>query len=68
MASPHPNPRDAPGPGLGALDRVINMLVGDTQRITEYARRGFAIEQDMPDNVVEAFRRLVEAGYTSRLI
>jgi hypothetical protein len=27
------------------------MLVGDTQRITEYARRGFAIEQDVPDEV-----------------
>lgn len=54
--------------GIGDVDRVINMLVGDTQRITEYARRGFAIEQDMPDNVDDAFQRLVAAGYTSRLI
>ncbi|MFD4639583.1 YdcF family protein [Lentzea sp. NPDC058436] len=54
--------------GIGDVDRVINMLVGDTQRITEYARRGFAIEQDMPDNVGDAFQRLVAAGYTSRLI
>lgn len=50
------------------VDRVINMLVGDTQRITEYAERGFAIAQEMPVTVRHAFRRLVEAGYTRRLI
>lgn len=27
---------------------MIDMLVGGTQRITEYAGRGFAIEQDIP--------------------
>ncbi|MGH3566664.1 MAG: YdcF family protein [Pseudonocardia sp.] len=54
--------------GIGDVDRVINMLVGDTQRITEYARRGFAVKQDMPDDVDAAYQRLVAAGYTSRLI
>ena len=44
------------------------MLVGDTQRITIYAERGFAITQDIPDNVQAAYERLVKAGYTSRLI
>jgi hypothetical protein len=47
---------------------VIDMLVGDMQRITEYAARGFAIEQDMPAEVQEAFDRLVAAGFTSRLL
>ncbi|NGY59317.1 YdcF family protein [Lentzea sp. NEAU-D13] len=68
MCSSQPLPLDEYIAGIGDVDRVINMLVGDTQRITEYARRGFAIEQDVPDNVVDAFQRLVEAGYTSRLI
>lgn len=54
--------------GIGDVDRVINMLVGDTQRITEYARRGFAVEQDMPYVVRAAYQRLVEAGFTSRLV
>lgn len=49
-------------------NRVLNMLVGDTQRITEYAERGFAIEQPMPSGVHEAYERLVSAGYTARLI
>ncbi|GAA1013472.1 hypothetical protein Aple_054460 [Acrocarpospora pleiomorpha] len=53
---------------IGDVDRVINMLVGDTQRITEYAKNGFAVEQPYPDDVGEAFGRLVRAGYTSRLI
>jgi len=68
MCSSQPLPLDEYIASIGDVDRVINMLVGDTQRITEYARRGFAIEQDMPDNVLDAFHRLVEAGYTSRLI
>ncbi|MBO4271273.1 YdcF family protein [Microbispora triticiradicis] len=53
---------------IGDVDRVINMLVGDTQRIIEYARRGFAIEQPYPDEVAAAFQRLVAAGFTSRLV
>lgn len=44
------------------------MLVGDTQRIEVYAERGFAIPQEMPDEVRVAFGRLVAAGYTSRLV
>ncbi|GAA4235319.1 uncharacterized SAM-binding protein YcdF (DUF218 family) [Streptosporangium album] len=53
---------------IGDPDRVINMLVGDTQRITEYAKRGYAIEQPFPSDVRSAYERLVQAGYTSRLI
>jgi hypothetical protein len=66
--SSRPLPLDEYIAGIGDADRVINMLVGDTQRITEYARRGFVIDQDMPDDVDTAYRRLVAAGYTSRLI
>lgn len=49
-------------------DRVIGMLVGETQRITEYAERGFAIPQRIPPGVERAFGRLVEAGFTQRLV
>jgi hypothetical protein len=44
------------------------MLVGDTQRVTEYAKRGFAIEQEMPSQVQDAYQRLIDAGFTARLI
>ncbi|WIX81726.1 YdcF family protein [Amycolatopsis carbonis] len=53
---------------IGDTDRVINMLVGDTQRITVYAQAGYAVEQDVPDQVTTAYERLINAGYTDRLI
>ncbi|MFJ7218469.1 YdcF family protein [Amycolatopsis sp. NPDC098790] len=53
---------------IGDADRVITMLVGDTQRIDVYAEKGFAIPQEMPERVREAYDRLVSAGYTARLI
>lgn len=53
---------------IGDADRVIDMLVGDTQRIWLYPERGWAIEQDVPTVVKDAYDRLVNAGYTSRLL
>ncbi len=53
---------------IGDPNRVVNMLVGDTQRIEVYADQGFAIPQPMPDEVRQAFQQLVDAGYTSRLV
>src|SRR3569833_1647954 len=53
---------------LGDPERVVNMLVGDTQRIELYAERGFSIEQPMSGEVRDAYRRLVAQGYSSRLV
>ncbi|MGH3586331.1 MAG: YdcF family protein [Pseudonocardia sp.] len=53
---------------IGDEARVINMLVGDTQRIEVYADRGFAIRQPIPDSVREAMGLLVDRGFTQRLI
>ncbi|MEJ3741720.1 YdcF family protein [Actinomycetes bacterium KLBMP 9797] len=53
---------------IGDVNRVINMLVGDTQRIEVYAERGFAIPQHVPEEVRAAYDRLVKAGFTSRLL
>lgn len=44
------------------------MLVGDFQRIIEYPARGFAIAQDVPADVTDAYQRLIAAGYDSRLV
>lgn len=52
---------------IGDADRVINMLVGDTQRVMDYPKRGFAIEQEVPAEVESAYVELVDAGYTERL-
>lgn len=53
---------------IGDVDRVITMLVGDIQRITVYADRGYAIPQEVPVQVERAYTRLVDAGFTARLV
>jgi uncharacterized SAM-binding protein YcdF (DUF218 family) len=63
-----PAPLDDYIASIGDADRVVNMLVGDTQRIELYAQRGYAIPQPMPDDVREAYQRLVDRGYTARLV
>lgn len=53
---------------IGDERRVLSMLVGDTQRITVYAERGFAAEEAMPDVVRDAMALLVTHGFTDRLL
>ena len=50
------------------LERVIHIMVGDLQRIRVYPARGFQIEQEIPDDVWDAYERLVALGYTDNLI
>ena len=50
------------------LERVIHIMVGDVQRIRLYPARGFQIEQEIPDEVWDAYERLVALGYTENLI
>ncbi|MEZ0075584.1 YdcF family protein [Planotetraspora sp. GP83] len=53
---------------IGDDHLVVDMLVGDLQRIIEYPKWGFAIEQDVPDQVRAAYERLLDAGFVSRLM
>jgi uncharacterized SAM-binding protein YcdF (DUF218 family) len=53
---------------IGNAPFVLDMLVGDTQRVMEYPGKGFAVEQPVPVEVIRAFDRLVAAGYTARLL
>jgi uncharacterized SAM-binding protein YcdF (DUF218 family) len=53
---------------IGDARLVLDMLVGDLQRVIEYPKQGFAIEQDVPEPVRDAYQRLIDAGYTSRLM
>jgi len=47
---------------------IISIMVGDLQRIRIYPALGFQIPQEIPDDVWEAYERLVAAGYDRRLI
>lgn len=53
---------------IGDESRVINMLVGDTQRLWAYADKGFAAPQEVDEGTMAAYARLVSVGYTTRLL
>ena len=47
---------------------VIDVIVGDVQRMEIYADKGFQIPQPLPEDVRAAFDKMVELGYTGELI
>ncbi|WP_280336083.1 YdcF family protein [Nocardia wallacei] len=68
LCSARPLPLDEYIESIGDVDRVINMLVGDTQRLWVYPTKGWAVDVSVPAEVHAAYERLVEVGYTSRLL
>lgn len=48
--------------------QVIDVMVGDFQRMDVYARRGYQIPQEIPRQAWDAFSRLTEMGYTGELV
>ncbi|GAB3460607.1 YdcF family protein [Actinophytocola sediminis] len=53
---------------IGDIPRMINVMVGDTQRIRLHAQAGHAIPQHIPTEVHAAYEHLVAVGYTHHLI
>ncbi|RAJ97402.1 uncharacterized SAM-binding protein YcdF (DUF218 family) [Larkinella arboricola] len=49
-------------------EQIIHIMVGDLQRIREYPEKGFQIPQEIPQEVWEAYKTLVNAGYNQHLI
>jgi hypothetical protein len=43
-------------------------MVGDMQRIIEYPKRGYQVEQEVPRDVLKAYDFLIQAGYDKQLI
>ena len=46
------------------LEELIQIMVGDFQRILVYPQRGFQIKQEAPDKVMSAYKYLLNAGFT----
>ena len=59
---------DAYATGDIRKDDVIHIMVGDLQRLIVYGRKGWSVPQDVPAEVMEAYERLVGAGYTRRML
>ncbi|GAA1166009.1 uncharacterized SAM-binding protein YcdF (DUF218 family) [Kitasatospora gansuensis] len=53
---------------VGGEKHVIDNLMGDLQRVMKYPELGFAVEQEVPKGVADAYERLHADGFTSRLL
>lgn len=51
-----------------SLAHVINIMVGDLQRIRLYPEKGFQIYQEIPADVWQAYERLVVLGFDKQLV
>lgn len=49
------------------LESVINEIVGDILRISEYPKLGYQINQEIPNDIWDAFNALVAQGYDKHL-
>jgi uncharacterized SAM-binding protein YcdF (DUF218 family) len=50
------------------MEKVINIMVGDLQRIKTYPEKGFQIYQEIPAEIWDAYERLVALGFDEHLI
>jgi uncharacterized SAM-binding protein YcdF (DUF218 family) len=50
------------------IEKVIDIMAGDLQRIKLYPAKGFQIFQEIPEDVWEAYEELVEMGFHHHLI
>jgi uncharacterized SAM-binding protein YcdF (DUF218 family) len=67
VTSPQLTMDDYPIPDI-PLDWMIDIMVGDLQRIRLYPAKGFQIFQEIPEDVWNAYERLVQLGFDSHLI
>jgi uncharacterized SAM-binding protein YcdF (DUF218 family) len=49
-------------------DDVVQIMVGDLQRLIVYGRKGWSAPQEIPADVMAAYEGLIAAGYTKRLV
>ncbi|HEV8508116.1 MAG TPA: YdcF family protein [Chitinophagaceae bacterium] len=50
------------------LERVINIMAGDLQRIKFYPEKGFQVYQEIPLDIWHAFEQLVARGFDKHLM
>lgn len=50
------------------MDKVINIMVGDLQRIRFYPAKGFQVYQEIPAEIWDAYEQLVQLGFDKHLV
>lgn len=67
VTSPALNFDDYPNATI-SQELLINMVVGDLQRLMILSKSGHITHQEFPDEVIAAFNKLVERGYTKQIV
>ena len=49
-------------------DDLINIMVGDLQRIKLYPEKGFQVYQEIPKDVLDAYEKLINLGFDKHII
>ena len=49
------------------MEKVINIMVGDLQRIKYYPAKGFQITQEIPDDIWQLYEKLIAKGFDKHL-
>jgi uncharacterized SAM-binding protein YcdF (DUF218 family) len=53
---------------LISTDLLINMVVGDTQRLMIFSQYKYIQAQEFPEGIVKAYEALISLGYTEQII
>jgi hypothetical protein len=67
VTSPQISFEDYPTDGI-TPEQVINIMLGDLQRIKIYPEKGFQTYQEIPPDVWQAYEKLVSMGFDKQLI
>ncbi len=67
VTSPQISYKDYPNETI-SKHLLINIMVGDTQRMALYPQKGFQIPQEIPEDVWSAYKVLIKRGYTQHMI
>lgn len=49
------------------FERMVNLMVGDLQRLKTYSDKGFQVSVDIPEDINKAYLYLISRGYTEFL-
>ena len=51
-----------------SMEKIINIMIGDLQRIKIYPEKGFQVYQEIPVDVWNAYEKLIEFGFDKHLV
>jgi len=51
-----------------SMEEMINIMVGDFQRILIYPQKGFQIEQPVTGELLKSYEALIQHGFSKHLI